>query len=136
MNDETLLKNTIPDNFDKNYNNVFNIIKSDRDKLRANSIKLQNTMFGTYFNINYLLPVNINRLIKNMINNSPSNDGLNEKINRIENLCNNLAYVFMNEMQEIKKTYIPKHKKYAAKMMCISIRAELNPKILSTLTLY
>ena len=44
------IKNTIPDKFNKDYKNVFNIIKSDRDKLRLNSIRLQNTMFGAYFN--------------------------------------------------------------------------------------
>jgi DNA-directed RNA polymerase beta' subunit len=134
MNDANLLKYTIPENFDKNYNNVFNNIKSDRDKLRKNSIKLQNTMFGSYFNNSYLLPVNVNRLIKNMVNNIPSLNGLNEKIDRIANLCNNLAYVFLNEIQEVNKKYIPKHKKFAAEMVCISIRAELNPKILSQLT--
>jgi len=133
MNDEDLLKNTIPENFDHNYKNVFNKIKADRDKLRKNAIRLQNTMFGAYFQTSYLLPVNVNRLIKNMLG-EVNIAQLNEKIDRIEHLCNNIAYVFMNEIQEANKRYIPKHKKYAAEMVCISIRAELNPKVLSQLT--
>jgi len=90
-------------------------------------------MFGKFFKTNFLLPVNIGRLIKNMPGKSTL-EGLEKKIERIENLYKNIAYVFMNEIQEVNKSYIPKHKRYASKMMRISIRAELNPRILSCLT--
>jgi DNA-directed RNA polymerase II subunit RPB1 len=60
--------------------------------------------------------------------------GLSDKIKKIVYLCNNLAYVFLNEIQEVNQRYIPMHKKYASKLMCISIRSELNPNVLSRLT--
>ena len=142
MNDEELIAHTVPkeliaanstNSVSRDVMAAFQKIKNDRDKMRKIFINLEYTMFGAHFKTNYLLPVNIFRLIKNMIGDATL-DGLDKKIERIEHLYKKIAYVFMNEMQEIKKTYIPKHKKYAAKMMCISIRAELNPKVLSTLT--
>lgn len=139
LDNDELLKITMPENLTKNnqlYDKVMSYIdqiKQDRIELINNAIKYENTIFNSKFSSNYLLPVNVNRQIKNMIGESTLNN-LDEKIEKIIYLCNNLAYVFLNEIQETNQRYIPMHKKYAAKLMCISIRAELNPNILSRLT--
>lgn len=151
MNDEELIKYTIPEdllgviniNSINNKNNVpkeygyiisaFNKIKSDRDKMRNNLINLEYSMFGKFFKTNFLLPVNITRLIKNMPK-GPTLDDLENKIKRINMLYKNMPYIFLNEIQEINQSYVSKHKRYAAELVCISIRAELNPKMLTKLS--
>ena len=134
LNDAELLEKCIPGSFDKNYKDIFNILKKDRDDIRHKIIKMQNTSNNAYFiKDTYLLPINVNRLIQNMLGESTL-DNLEGKIDRILDLCDKLAYVFLNDIQEKKKAYIPKYKKYAAYFMCISIRAELHPKNLSMLT--
>ena len=144
MDDEELTKYTIPEEIltsgpngpNGSYQYIYAAyekIKNDRDRMRDIFINLEYTMFGKYFKTSFLLPVNIGRLIKNMPGESTL-VGLDKKIETIEYLYKNIAYVFMNEIQEVNQSYIPKHKRFAAEMMCISIRAELNPKILASLT--
>ena len=139
MDSDELFKMAMPENLSKSdplYKEVIDYIdkmQKDRIKLIKNAIKYENTIFNSKFSSNYLLPINVNRKIKNMLGESTL-VGLSDKIKKIVYLCNNLAYVFLNEIQEVNKKYIPQHKKYAAKLMCISIRSELNPNVLSRLT--
>lgn len=146
MNNDQLRSYAIPEEFINNYNSnydpnsdegyvyyTFNKIKEDRDKLRNKLIDIEYSVFGQFFKTSFLLPVNINRLIKNMPK-EPTLVGLKDKIIRIEKFYNNMAYIFMNEIQEVNQSYVPRHKKFAAELVCISIRSELHPKMLTTLT--
>jgi DNA-directed RNA polymerase beta' subunit len=49
-------------------------------------------------------------------------------------LYNNIAYALINEIQERLQTPIPLHKKYAAELLCMLIRSELNPRVISGLS--
>ena len=111
---------------------AFAKIVEDRDKYRKIFISIDNSNFGQLFSTSLLIPVNIHKIILGLETNNDETITV-EKLQRIIDLYENIAYTLINEIQENNKSYIPNHKKAAAEMLCISIRAELNPKRLSKL---
>ena len=125
--------------------NMCSIIKADRDKYRKIFLRLEALNSSSITN-NALLPVNTKRIIDKVfveIKNNNRSNNINKlvsapdiiyKINKIINLCNNLPYTLINEIQERRQSPIHLHKKAATFLLCLSIRSELNPKILVQLT--
>lgn len=109
-----------------------------RDNFREIFIRME-AVTSLPFNTNVLMPVNIKRTVdKMLINMTPEKnntaDIMKSKLNLIEDLCERLPYKLVNEIQERKRSKIPKCKIVATTLMKMLIRFELNPKILAKLT--
>jgi len=139
MSDSELIKFSTPNNLNGLNEEVKNwqkLLIQDRDEYRRIYNAIESTHLKQNFTDKVIVSVNVKRLIENVKNKkdiSPTPLSL-EKINKIKYLYENLAYCLINDIQEAKKTPIPIHKKRASELLCLLIRAELNPRVLETLT--
>ena len=118
---------------EKFYDNV----KSDRDLYRDIFKSIENTNNISFSN-KIKLPINVKRFIeyividakkKNIVN-EHNDDLIIENIERINTLCDNLPYAFMNKYKIGEK--IPEIYKLSTWRIVLSIRAELTPRILKS----
>lgn len=139
MSDSELLEYISPKNsngLEKEINEWFNLVKKDRDLYRAVYTAIEAADLKQRFITNITVPVNVVHIIGNVIKKSnvlPTPLSM-EKINKIKYLYNNIAYTLINDIQETRKSPIPIHKQKASTLLCMLIRAELNPKVLENLS--
>ena len=156
MNDEKIKELTYV--VDKKIQPIIDIaykkIIEDRDNYRQIFMNIESANFGQYFSTSQLMPVNINRIVhsvfikENLILSAtneitqvnlstsikPILQNLDVKIQRVIDLYKNIPYILINEIQQKNQSHIPTYKKAAVEMLCMSIRAELSPKLLSLIT--
>ena len=109
----------------------------DRDYYRRVFSRMEMSTLVSSFTTEILMPVNVKRIVDNVL--IDSTDGGNEgdeeeKINLVNDLCQNISYTLVNEIQERKKSKIPKHKLCATILLRIVIRAEMNPRIMKQIS--
>jgi len=124
--------------------NAFNKITEDRNNFRTIFSRIESSSFNQNFSTERLMPVNLLRIIDSVFISSKglknqkkmllTSTGLINRINRIDELCIQLPYTLLNEIQERLRTPVPLHKKSATLLICILVRAELNPRILSLIS--
>lgn len=114
----------------------FKQLKEDRDLYRKVYIAIDATNLKPVFTTMITVPVNVKRIINNVFKKNKVLDTplTLEKINKVKVLCDNLPYALLNDIQESKQSPIPIHKKMASTLLIMSIRFELNPKILEQLS--
>jgi DNA-directed RNA polymerase II subunit RPB1 len=151
MSDTELLNYITPNNINNLENEInewFMLVKNDRDLYRSIFLSIESADLKQHFvtteedglkqrlKTTITLPVNIKRLINNVHKRSNvlSTPISISKINKIKYLYDNIGYTLFNDIQETKKYKIPIHKKKATTLLCMSIRAELNPRVLESLS--
>ena len=139
MSDTELLKYISPKNnngLDNEITEWFISVKNDRDLYRCTYLAIESADLKQIFTTMVTVPVNIKSIIDNVIKKSKvlPTPLTKEKINKVKYLYNNIAYVLLNDIQETKQTPIAIHKKKASTLLCMLIRAELNPRILETIS--
>jgi hypothetical protein len=60
--------------------------------------------------------------------------GLKARIERVWDLCRRLPYTLLNEIQERLRRPVPAHMRAATSLLCMLVRAELNPAVLARLS--
>ena len=118
----------------------FNQIKKDREVFRKSLINQENNISKRPYNDVLLLPVNIPDIIKRVINNfedlvqlesiNRSRDvslqlNLKEAMLSVNQLCNDITYVLLNNIQKMNKYKYPRYMDYATYMIKIVIRSYL-----------
>lgn len=84
-------------------------------------------------------PINIDRIIKNILykykdRKSEEIDPVSS-INKINTLCKEFPYIYVNNIQKRRKSTIPIRYKYATDIICIFIRSYLNTRTLLRLNI-
>lgn len=116
-------------------------IREDRDTFRRIFSRVEQSNFNQKFTTELMMPVNVRRIVESVLiasKDSPappsSAASLATRIAKVQDLCERLPYILINEIQERRKSPIPPHKLVATTLIGILIRAELNPKILMTIS--
>lgn len=148
MTDTELLRYISPkdsNGLEREINEWLSLVKEDRTRYRESYDCIESADLIQHSNIvkkdkegeegyiTYItVPVNVYRIIMNVLkqNSSLATKLSIEKINKVKYLYNNIAYTLINEIQESRQTPIPLHKQKACTLLCMLIRAELNPKTL------
>lgn len=139
MSDTDLLTYITPKNangLDSEIDEWFKMVKNDRDLYRSTYLAIELADLKQIFTTMITVPVNIRHIIDNVIKKSTvlPTPLTQEKIDKVKYLYNNIAYTLINDIQETRKTPIPIHKRKAATLLSMLIRAELNPKVLESLS--
>ncbi len=119
----------------------FERIKEDRDYFRRLHLGFEGSNPQEYIlNNGKQMPVNIQRIIDDTVHNYSSVfEELDDSkkildpayvIKSVNDLCENIGYVFLNGLQKRLKKKIPKHIISSTKMMCILIRSYLSTSYL------
>lgn len=141
MNDKKLYENTVIKSSKPEEKELieskYNKIKADRDFIREVYFRQLKTEFGGNLGFTFDVPVNVKSIIQKHKKTEPRPTTMNiiEKIKLIDNLCLSVSYLLMNEEWEFQAKPIPEHMYAATKSMRISIRYELNPLVLATLSI-
>jgi len=106
----------------------------DRTLIRNMINKLCNSKFGYIPKYEFMIPVNIKRLVELVELEDDIVPGLYDRLQRVLDFSDNISYVFLNEIQENNKMKVPEYLIAASSVMSKFIRYELNPKVLSKLT--
>ncbi len=124
-------------------------IIEDRDEFRRVFSRVEYSNFGDTFSTDILMPVNVRRIIDGAFidaklraksSGGPAEPapvtapGMRARVERVWDLCARIPYALVNEIQERARAPIARHRLAAASLLCILIRAELNPKTLSRLS--
>jgi DNA-directed RNA polymerase II subunit RPB1 len=153
MSDSKLREYIWPENInglEKEIQEWYDYVKKDRDLYRSIYSNIESADLIQNSNISkgsaiITVPVNVNRIVTNVLKKNEKNEKKNEnlatpislnKINKVKYLYNNIAYGLINEIQESLQTPIPIHKKKACTLICMLIRAELNPRVLEKISEY
>lgn len=117
-------------------NEWYNNVKYDRDLYRLTFLAIEAADLKPLFTTMITVPVNVKNIIDNVVKKSTvlSTPLSIEKLNKVKYLYENIAYSLLNDIQEARKSVIPLHKKKAVTLLCMLIRAELNPRILESLS--
>ncbi|XP_065668226.1 uncharacterized protein LOC136088443 [Hydra vulgaris] len=120
---------------------AFARIREDRNLYRHIFSSIESANFDQSFSTEMLMPVNIRRIVdgvfiaaKNTPNPTSTVAAIDARIARVNNLCDRLPYVLVNEIQERRGTPVSLHKITATLLFCILIRSELNPRVLARLS--
>lgn len=108
----------------------------DRDNYRRVFISIDHADLKQVFTSKITVSVNIRRIIDNVIKKSKviQTPLSKNKINKVKELCDNIPYILLNDIQESRKTPIPLHKKMACNLLIMLIYSELHPRMLEQLT--
>jgi len=124
-----------------NVDEAFARIVDERNAYRRIFGRIEASNFGQSFSTEMLMPVNIGRVVRGVFIAAKGKPapvltaaGISAHIARVQDLCIRIPYVFINEIQERRRSPVPPHKLAAASLLCMLIRAELSPKILAKLT--
>lgn len=112
-------------------------ILQDRDLYREIQLTIEkNNPKEFIFDDSRQMPININRIIDNInFNNETLIENLSKSkkvldvkttLDSVKNLCDNLGYVYLNEIQQKKKSLIPVHFETATTFLKILIRSCLS----------
>ena len=119
----------------------FATMLADRDRYRRIYLKIERASIRDLMGDVRNMPVNIERVIGNITREYasmlevPSDETLAEMVESITSLCDGIAYVLINEIQEKRKSKIPNYIKSASWLLCMLIRSYLHPKALVALKL-
>jgi DNA-directed RNA polymerase II subunit RPB1 len=102
----------------------------DRDTYRSIFLKLEGNNPGqTVMNDKLQMPVNVIRIITDIKNNYKDIGGKGldptSAIKKVRDLCENLPYAHLNNIQEAKKGYVPKYLKSSVTLLAILLRSYL-----------
>ncbi len=123
-------------NVEKLLADEFNTLLEDRDYYRQTFLRMENYDFKYVFTNQWMSPVNIYKIIEDtkynnkhlLKKNSLNPITLIEKVNK---LCNNLAYGYLNENLERQQAPLPEYLVKSTKLLCILLRSHLSYKELS-----
>jgi DNA-directed RNA polymerase beta' subunit len=127
----------------ENVDKAFAEIVADRDTFRRVFQRVEAANFGLNFAADLSMPVNVARTVESVFiaakaSGAPpvvaSAAGLSARVERVRELCVCLPYTLINEIQERRRSRVPLHISAATSLMCMLVRAELNPRILARLT--
>ena len=120
---------------------AFAAIRRDRDEYRRIFGRVEASNFNQDFSTKMLMPVNVRRVVEGVFiaaKGAPppplTAGGLADRIGRVRDLCERLPYALLNEIQERRRAPVPPHKAVAASLLCMLVRAELNPRVLARLS--
>jgi DNA-directed RNA polymerase beta' subunit len=102
----------------------------DRADYRDAFFKVENMNVKELLSTERLMPVDVKRLIDNMHLEPAKTQNLGEMVKRVVALCEDMPYVFINEIQERRRMKIPEHLRMCSWLMCMQVRAVLNPNAL------
>lgn len=140
LSDTELYNETMPENkngLDKELKECFQQLKQDRDLYRSTYLAIEAAYLKPIFTNFVTLPVNIRRIVNNVLNNTKNKEPTmisSDKLLKVRQLCDNIVYILYNDIQESKRMPVAIHKKKACMLLCMLIRAELNPKVLEQLS--
>lgn len=115
----------------------FEQLKKDREFYRKIFLDLEITS-GKMYNDTAVMPVNVNRIIEDTLYNlelkkfKSKNINLNpiKTIQKVKDLCENIVYILINEIQEKKKAPVSSYLQYSTTLLQILIRSYLNCALL------
>ena len=120
---------------------AFAKIREDRDTFRRIFSRVEASNFSQNFTTEMLMPVNIRRVVEGVFiaaKDAPAPPltaaGLAARVERVWDLCARLPYALLNEIQERRRAPVPPHKAAATSLLCMLVRAELNPRVLARLS--
>lgn len=116
--------------YHKDFPKFFELMKSDRIKFRKYFFKLENSNVKEILDDSKFLPMNIPRIIKKYSSTSNDKKDLSLMVKMLNEFCDTLPYILMNEIQEIAKAKIPNHLLAASWLVCMSVRSYLHPNAL------
>ncbi len=113
------------------FDEEFAALKADREKYREIFFKVENMNTKELFSDERKLPVNMERVINDTLREfgdklaDVTNESLTEMTTYVRDLCNGIAYVLINEIQERRKTPIPEYIKASSWLLTMAIRSYL-----------
>jgi DNA-directed RNA polymerase II subunit RPB1 len=120
---------------------AFARIREDRDGFRRTFGRIEASNFNQNFSTELFMPVNIRRIVEGVFIAAKgvappplTADGIAARIERVWDLCARVPYTLLNEIQERRRAPVPPHKASASMLLCMLIRAELNPQVLARLS--
>lgn len=115
------------------FDRAFARVRADRDKYREVFLRFEDSDFSNPLTDTRQMPVNVARLVRD-VQIAAGEDGrapraaakaLVEMHARVEDFCERLPYVLINEIQERRRSSIPRHLAAATCLLQMLIRAEL-----------
>jgi DNA-directed RNA polymerase II subunit RPB1 len=117
-------------------------IKSDRDKYRKIFMQIENMNINEKMSDSRLMPVNLERIIIDILREyestgvkAPTEEELIVMGGYVDNLCDILPYVLLNEIQERDKRHIPEHLKKSVWLLSMLIRSHLHVALLTKINM-
>jgi DNA-directed RNA polymerase beta' subunit len=122
--------------FHKSFPEFFAVMQKDREDYRARFLRIEQMNVKELMTDDRGVAVNVERTVQDAVRDNqeylkePDDEALKEMVNMVTNFCNNLPYVFMNEIQERKKVPLPDFLRSAAWLMQMLVRTHLHPNAL------
>ena len=115
----------------------FEDMKKDRKEYQRLFIKIERMTNRMYQN-HIRIPVNVKRILDNVVyryrdEKIDRRQNPAEMVGAVQQLCRNLPYLLMNEIQERKQSPVPEYMYAATTMICVVIRSYLNMATLARL---
>jgi DNA-directed RNA polymerase beta' subunit len=113
-------------------------VTADRDWFRVVGLRLEAASFDQPFRAEAMLPVNVERLVADVVRAGTAAggaEGLDAKIAAVAALCDSLPYVHVNGIAEGLRRPVDPHKVTATRLMQMLVRAELCPRVLAELSI-
>ena len=120
----------------KAFPEFFATMAQDREKYRRCFLKLEGMNVKELMSDERGVAVHVERVVQDAVRENrdylrePNDETLREMTNNVTRFCDNLPYVFMDEIQERKKTKLPEFLTAAAWLMQMLVRIHLNPNAL------
>jgi DNA-directed RNA polymerase beta' subunit len=121
----------------KDYPEFFAAMTADRKQYRDIFLNLERINVKDFLSDERNMPVAIERVIRNVrtdhedfLATGEQPKDLDTMVKHVENLCESIPYVLVNEIQEKAKTAIPDQIKAAAWLLIVLIRSYLHPNAL------
>ncbi len=111
----------------------------DRNELRQSLCRMESFHFARPLEIFLGVPANVRRILNRIYTSRTTTvkefGPLEPKISYVNDFCERLGYIYLNDIQERLGTQIPEHFNQASTQMKMHIRMEMNPNILEQYTL-
>lgn len=120
----------------KAFPEFFATMSADRAKYRELFLRIEHMNVKEIMTDERGVAVNVERTVQDAVRDNveylsdPSEETLRDMVATVVTFCNNLPYVFLNEIQERKKTPLPDFLRAAAWLMQMLIRTHLHPNAL------
>lgn len=120
----------------KDFPEFFATMSADREKYRRCFFKLEHMNVKELMSDERGVAANVERIVQDAVRENieylrePTGSTLKEMVSVITKFCNNLPYIFMNEIQERKKTPLPDFLVAATWLMQMLVRTCLHPNAL------
>lgn len=108
----------------------FAALQADREAYLRVFMNME-LMTGRAYSDAAMVPINVERIVEDIIYNLELRRKKPEPLPpravlRVRDLCENIPYVLINEIQERLRTPVPEHLRSATELICILIRSHLN----------